>query len=121
MQAGIFWANPEFLRDLKVSIAVHRRRLAHDQESTHGKLATGRFCLSIRLDAESFAFVQRFMAAGVFESHDEMIAAALRALASAIETSARRAAVGLGCPGAEEASLEELADMLGRSERSGNH
>ena len=60
--------------------------------------------------------MQRFVAAGVFESPSEMIAEALRALADAIETSARRAAGRQGCPGAEEASLDELADVLEQSE-----
>jgi Arc/MetJ-type ribon-helix-helix transcriptional regulator len=82
-----------------------------------GRSQQGRVRLSLRLDAESYAFVQRFMAAGVFESRDEMISAALQALARAIQTSARRAAVAHGCPGAEEASLAELADLLERSEQ----
>jgi hypothetical protein len=76
--------------------------------------AQGCFRLSILLDPESHAFVQRFVTAGVFESPDQMIAAALDALSRAIEASARRAAIEHGCVGAEEASLEELADLLDR-------
>jgi Arc/MetJ-type ribon-helix-helix transcriptional regulator len=75
--------------------------------STHG-----RFRLSICLNAESHAFVERFVTAGAFESADEMIAAALDALSRAIEASARRTAIERGCLGAHDASLEELADML---------
>lgn len=73
----------------------------------------GGFRLSIFLDADCYAFVERFVTVGVFDSPDEMIAAALGALSDTILASARRAAIQQGCLGAEEASLEELADMLG--------
>jgi hypothetical protein len=46
-----------------------------------------------------------------------MIAAALDALARDMEASARKAALEEGLPDAEEASLEELADMLGQADR----
>jgi Arc/MetJ-type ribon-helix-helix transcriptional regulator len=82
-------------------------RGGHMDTSTHR-----RFRLSICLNAQSHAFVERFVTAGVFESPDEMIAAALDALSRAIEASARRAAIEQGCLGAQDASLEELADML---------
>lgn len=75
-------------------------------------LEQGRFRLSIFLDEQSHAFVERFVAAGVFESPDEMIAAALDALCRAIEASARRAVIQQECLGAQQSSIEELADML---------
>ena len=72
----------------------------------------GRFQLSIVLDAQSHAFIEQFLDAGIFESPDEMIAAALDALFRIIEASARRAAIQQGWLDAEQASLEEIADML---------
>lgn len=77
----------------------------------------GRFPLSITLDPDSYAFVERFMAAGVFASRNELFEAALGALAHAIEASARKAAAAEGYPESDEASLEELADVLDRSSR----
>lgn len=77
----------------------------------------GRFRISISLDADSYAFVEKFMAAGVFESRDELFETALDALSREIEASAREAAVEEGCENANSASLEELADMLDRSGR----
>jgi hypothetical protein len=75
-------------------------------------LEQGGLCLSIWLDTDHYVFVQRFVAAGVFASPDEMIATALDALARPIEASARRAATAHGSLAAEEAGLEQLADML---------
>jgi len=46
-----------------------------------------------------------------------LIQLALEALSREIEGSAREAAIEEGLPNAEEASLEELADMLDESER----
>lgn len=82
-----------------------------------------RTCLNLgdaSLTVDSFrlkSFVERFMAAGVFASRDEMIATALHELARAIEASARRAAAEQGCSQAQEASLEELVDLLDQSAR----
>jgi Arc/MetJ-type ribon-helix-helix transcriptional regulator len=73
--------------------------------------------ISIWLVTEYHAFVEKFMAAGTFESRDELFTAALDALAREIEASAREAAANEGHPNAEEASLEELADMLDQSGR----
>ena len=81
-----------------------------------------RVSVCISLDTQSYAFIHRFIAAGVFDSPDAMIAAALQALADAIEASAWRAVLERGCPNAEPASLEVLADMLhgGRSRQTMN-
>jgi Arc/MetJ-type ribon-helix-helix transcriptional regulator len=76
-----------------------------------------RFRLTVSLDAECHAFVEKFIRVGFFASRDQMIAAALDALARDIETSARKAALAEGLPDAEDASLEQLADMLGASDR----
>ena len=73
--------------------------------------------ISIWLDEDSYAFIERFLAVEFFESRDEMIAEALGALAREIEASARDAAIAEGCPNAEQANLEELTDMLGESRR----
>ena len=75
------------------------------------------FRLTVSLDAECHAFVEKFIRVGFFASRDDMIAAALDALARDIEASARNAALAEGLPDADNASLEELADMLGESDR----
>lgn len=77
----------------------------------------GRFRLSVSLDAVCHVFIEKFIDAGFFESRDEMIEAALDALARDIEANARRTAMEEGLPNAEDASLAELADMLGQSGR----
>lgn len=76
--------------------------------------------ITISLSADSYAFVEKLIGAGFAESHDELIQAALEALSHEIEMSARSAALEDGCPNAEDASLEELADMLGQSDRRKN-
>ena len=73
--------------------------------------------ITIWLSAESYAFVEKLIDAGFAESHDGLIQVALEALGQEIETSARTAALEEGCPNAEYASLEELADMLDQSEQ----
>lgn len=73
--------------------------------------------ITIWLSAESYAFVEKLIEAGFAESHDELIQVALEALGNEIETSARNAALDEGCPNAEYASLEELADMLDDSDQ----
>jgi hypothetical protein len=73
--------------------------------------------ITIWLSAESYAFVEKLIDAGFAESHDGLIQIALEALGNEIETSARNAALEEGCPNAEYASLEELADMLDQSEQ----
>ena len=73
--------------------------------------------ITIRLSAESYAFVEKLIEAGFAESHDGLIQVVLEALGNEIETSARNAALDEGCPNAEYASLEELADMLDESDQ----
>ena len=73
--------------------------------------------ISISLDADSYAFVERFLAAGVVESPDELFRVALDALCREMEACARKVAIEEGCPNAESASLDELADVLDRSGR----
>lgn len=77
--------------------------------------------ISIWLDTEYYAFVEKFMMAGTFESRDELFEAALDALIREIEACARQAAAEEGHQNAEDASLEELADMLDQSWRWREH
>ena len=61
--------------------------------------------VSIWLDEEYYAFVEKFMMAGTFPSRDQLFEAALDALVREIEESAREAATKEGYLNAEDASL----------------
>jgi Arc/MetJ-type ribon-helix-helix transcriptional regulator len=77
--------------------------------------------ISIELDADYHAFVERFITAGACASRDELFQRALDALAREMEGNARAIALAEGISDAGALGLEELADTLGPGSRDQSH
>jgi Arc/MetJ-type ribon-helix-helix transcriptional regulator len=69
--------------------------------------------ISVELDADYHAFVERFINAGVCASRDEIFQSALDALAREMESDVRAIALAAGIADAGALELEELANALG--------
>jgi Arc/MetJ-type ribon-helix-helix transcriptional regulator len=73
--------------------------------------------ISIELDADYYAFVERFITAGACASHDEFFQSAFDALAREMESHARAIALAEGISDAGAIGLAELAVLLSAVDR----